>query len=234
MPLEIIGTSHISRDSVDKVTEAILKTKPDIVAIELDRGRLHALLNPKKEKPGFKDIRRIGLKGFVFAKIAGWAEKKLGEYVGISPGQEMVTAAKLCQKNRINLVLIDQDIEITLKRLSKRISWLEKWHFVADIFNGVVLKKKEIEFDPRKVPEKKIIHTLITKVKKRYPNIYAVLIKERNLVLASRLQALTKQNPDKKILAIMGAGHEDEVLDLIKKIEKHQIEAPHWTMSFQT
>ena len=72
------------------------------------------------------------------------------------------------------------------------------------------------EIDLSKVPPKTLIKKLISKVKIRYPNLYKVLIEERNKVMANNLSALIKKNPDKNILAIVGAGHEDELVSLIK------------------
>jgi pheromone shutdown protein TraB len=37
--LTIIGTAHVSSDSVDEVKDAIYEQHPEVVAIELDRGR---------------------------------------------------------------------------------------------------------------------------------------------------------------------------------------------------
>jgi len=215
--LTIIGTSHIAKQSLDDVKKAIEEGKPEIVALELDRKRLPALMSAKKGKIRIYDIFKIGFKGFMFALIGAWAEKKLGEYVGVAPGSEMKQAVRLAKKNKIQLALIDQDIEITLRRLSKSLTWKEKWNFIVDVFKGVVLRKKEIDFDLRTVPSKKIITKLINKVKKRYPNIYNVLVKERNEVMAKNLIRLMKEKEDDKILAIVGAGHEDEIIRLIKK-----------------
>ena len=61
------------------------------------------------------------------------------------------------------------------------------------------------------------IKKLINKVKKRYPNIYNVLVKERNEVMAKKLARLMKDKPDDKLLAIVGAGHEEEIIDLIER-----------------
>ena len=60
---------------------------------------------------------------------------------------------------------------------------------------------------------------MIGKVKKRYPNIYNVLVKERNEIMAKRLVRLMKEKPNEKILAIVGAGHKENILNLIKKEE---------------
>ena len=53
-------------------------------------------------------------------------------------------------------------------------------------------------------------------MKKRYPNVYRVLVQERNDVMARNIAVLMKLNPQKKVLAVMGAGHEDEMETLVK------------------
>ncbi|MBC8444317.1 TraB family protein, partial [Candidatus Woesearchaeota archaeon] len=215
--LTIIGTSHIAKESIDQVKKAIESQKPEIIGVELDKKRLSALLHKGKRSINLKDIFRIGLKGFIFSLIGAWVEKKLGEMVGVKPGTEMLTAVKLAKKHKTQLALIDQDIEITLKRLSQEITWKEKFNFLADIVKAVIFRKKEIDFDLTKVPKEEIIKKLINKVKKRYPSIYKVLIKERNKIIAKNLFYLIQSN--KKTLAIIGAGHEKEVIELIKDQE---------------
>ena len=37
--LTIIGTAHVSEESVNEVKDAIYEQHPEVVAIELDRGR---------------------------------------------------------------------------------------------------------------------------------------------------------------------------------------------------
>jgi len=214
--LTIIGTSHIAKQSLDDVEKAILEGKPDIIALELDKKRLYSLFQEKRRGIRIYDIRRIGIKGFVFALIGAWAEKKLGKLVGVSPGSEMKKAVKLAKKHQIKIALIDQDIEITLKRFSESLTWKEKLNFIVDIFNAIIGRKKTIKFDLTKVPSKKIIKNLVAQVKDRYPNIHKVLIEERNNVMAKNLKDIMDKNQDKKILAIIGAGHEDDILELIK------------------
>ena len=213
--LTIIGTSHIAKQSLDEVERAINVEKPDIIALELDRRRLYSLF----KKPGrirIYDIKKIGIKGFVFSLIGAWAGKKLGKMVGVMPGSEMKKAVKLAKKNKIKIALIDQDIEITLRKFSKSLTWKEKWNFFADVVKAVFSKKKTIEFDLTKVPSKKVIKKLVGQVKKRFPNVYNVLIDERNHIMAENLRKIMEMHPDKKILAIVGAGHEDDILNLIK------------------
>ncbi len=214
--LFVIGTSHIARQSLDEVRLVIEQEQPEIVALELDRKRVHSLLDKKKSKPSIKDIKRIGIKGFLFSLIGGWVEKKLGEKVGVSPGSDMMEAFKLAKEKKLKIFLIDQDIEITLKRFSKTLTWKEKWNFIVDLIKGLVFRKQEIGFDLEKVPSKVIIKKLIQKVRKRYPNIYKVLIQERNEVMARNLVEIMQRFPNSKIVAIVGAGHEEDIIDIIK------------------
>lgn len=214
--LMVIGTSHIAKQSLEDVRKAIEGWKPDIVALELDKRRLYSLFR-KPGKIRIYDIKRIGIKGFIFSLIGAWAEKKLGNMVGVAPGSEMKIAVRLARKNNIKIALIDQDIEITLRRFSKSLTWKEKWNFFVDILKSIFVRKSVIEFDLTKKKKKKVIKKLVGMVKERYPNVYKVLIEERNKVMANNLHNITSKYPDKKILAIIGAGHEDDILDLIKK-----------------
>ena len=214
--LMIIGTSHIAKQSLEDVEKAIEGWKPDIVALELDNRRLYSMFR-KPGKIRLYDIKRIGIKGFIFSLIGAWAEKKLGNMVGVAPGSEMKNAVRLARKNNIKIALIDQDIEITLRRFSKSLTWKEKWNFFADILKAIFSRKDVIEFDLTKVPSKKVIKKLIEHVKERYPNVYKVLIEERNEVMANNLHKIMSEYPSKRILAIIGAGHEDDILNLIKK-----------------
>lgn len=215
--LTIIGTSHIAKQSLDEVKKAIEDEKPAVVALELDKKRLYALMQDKKEKISVYSIFRVGFKGFLFSLIGAWAEKKLGDYVGVAPGSEMKEAVKLANKKKIKLALIDQDIEVTLQRFSKSLTWKERWNFIADVIKAVVFRKKEVDFDLRTVPSKKIIDKLISDVKKRYPNIYKVLVEERNEIMAKKLVKMMKSKPEERILAIVGAGHEEEIIAIVKK-----------------
>lgn len=216
--LVLIGTSHIAKQSLEEVKGIIEKEKPDIIALELDQQRLYGLMSRKKPKAmSIFDIRKVGFKGFIFSLIGAWAGKKLGELVGVSPGSEMKTAIRMAKKNKIKIALIDQDIGITLRRFSKALSWKEKWNFFVDILKAFVLRKAEVEFDLSTVPDERVIKKMINKVKTRYPNIYRVLIEERNVIMAGNLSRLMEGNKDKKIVAIVGAGHEEEILKLVKK-----------------
>ena len=216
--LVFLGTSHIAKQSLEEVKSHMEREKPEILAIELDKKRLPALMS-NSHKISLRSIRVIGLKGFLFSLFGAWAERKLGKLVGVSPGSEMRQAVRIAKKESIKVALVDQDIEVTLKRLSQEFTWREKFNFLADVVKAVFSRKKEIDFDLRTVPDKKIIRKLIGQLRERYPNLYKVLIEERNKVIAYNLKTLMEQNPGRKILVILGAGHVDDVMELVKEPE---------------
>jgi len=219
--LSIIGTSHISIESVNEIEVFIKTQNPDIICLELDKNRFYALMQKTKRTPSIRDIKDFGLKGFIFLLIGNYVERKLGGKVGLEPGAEMHKAIELAKEKNIPLALIDQDIRITLKRL--KFTGKEKWNLIKDIFRSIFFAKSELKrlgfenIDLTKVPEQKIIDKMMIDVKIKYPNFYKTLVEDRNNFMAKKIAGLMLLKKDKKILAIVGAGHGKEMLSLIKE-----------------
>lgn len=215
--LSIIGTSHISPESVKQVKETIQKIKPDFVAIELDKGRFLSLTKKQKSSKRI-EIRKLGIGGFLFIIIGAWIEKKLGKIVGTEPGVEMKTAINEAAKIKAKVALIDQNINITISRLLKNLTRKEKLTFLYDLTLGWIFQRKlVVKFNLKKVPEDKLIDMMIDLVKDRYPTVYNVLIAERNVYMAKKLMNLMKANPEAKIVAVVGAGHKQGMLEYINQ-----------------
>ena len=213
--LTLIGTSHIAAQSIKEIQTTVEKIKPQIIAIELDKARFKALISKKqKQKLSLAAIPEIGFKGYLFAQLGRYVQKKLGTRVGIEPGSDMLEGIKQAKKHKIKLALIDQNIAITLKKFSKAFNYKEKWQLVKDIFSAIFFGKKQLkemginQLDLNKVPSKKIIKKLLKQVKTKYPRTYYVLVEERNHIMAKNLAKLMKKHPKDKILAIVGAGHD--------------------------
>ena len=223
--LTIIGSSHVASESINKVKRTIENEKPGIVAVELDRDRLEALFN-KKKRSVF--IRGVGFKGALFAMFGAWIEKSIGKIVKVEPGSEMKMAVNMARKVDAKVALIDQHITITLRRFSETITWKEKWNFIIDIITGLFMPKKQQEMlgmktqDLSKVPTQEAISKILHYTKNRYPNFYNVLVEERNKVMANNIANLMIKYPHEKIVAVVGAGHESEILKLVReKLYKH-------------
>lgn len=216
--LIILGTSHIAIQSVKQVENIINKYKPQIIALELDSKRLRALLS-KKRKFTYKDVKKLGVKGFLFHFIGAWAERYLGKKVGTKPGAEMKEAIKLAKQHKLKIALIDQDIQITIRKLIKRLTTKEKLTFLKDLILPFSFKKQNIKFNLKKVPKQKTIERLIKQVKKRYPSVHNTLVTERNQIMANNLNKLILKYPDSRIVAIIGAGHEKGIIGELKLIQ---------------
>ena len=169
-------------------------------------------------------ILQIGVKGFVFAKLGQIVQQKLGKSVGIVPGSDMKTALLLAKKKKLQAALIDQPIQITLKRFSKGLSWRERGRFIADIFKGIFFRKQQMKqmgldgLDLEKVPTDTVIEKMMGHLKKRYPNIYRTLVHERNQYMVRQLVKLMREHPDQKILCVVGAGHKEGMEKLLLKV----------------
>ena len=212
----IIGTSHISIESIKEVEAEIRKIEPEVVALELDRRRFLGLF-AKKRHISLKDIKHMGIKGFLFNSLGYYIEKKLGKLVGVAPGSEMKKAVQIAKELNCKIALIDQDVSITLKKLTNKLTFKEKMNFLNDLIFGI-FKREKIDFDLKKVPSKSIIKKLTEKLKKRYPNVYFVLVEDRNKYMAKNLYKLMLDY--NSVVAIVGAGHEEDLIREIKILEK--------------
>jgi pheromone shutdown protein TraB len=202
--------------SIKQIRKAFEEQDPDVVAIELDKTRLYGLLHDAKPSLSVKNIAQIGFKGYLFALVGAYIQKKLGNVVGVKPGSEMLYAFKLAQQNHKRVALIDQNINITLRKLSKSLTWRERWNFLADLFKGIILRQK-IKIDLTEIPKHDLIEELLGKLEDRYPSLYRVLVAERNQIMAKRLHQLMQTY---SVLGVVGAGHQQAIIDLVKKHDK--------------
>ena len=212
-----VGTSHVSKDSLKDVEKTILKEMPNIVAIELDRDRFLTIIHKKKKGSTLKAIRQIGIKGYVFGILGAWLEKKISKVTKSSPGAEMKQAIKIAKKEKIPIALIDKDIKLTLKGISKSITWKEKIRFVKEFLKVLFIKKKDRGFDISKVPTKEKIEELSKQLKIFYPSLYKILITDRDIHMSKGLYKIAGDNT--KVVAVVGAGHIKGITNLLKKQE---------------
>lgn len=233
----LIGTSHISEESVKEIKGYIDDHRPDIVAVELDPERMKALMENVPRKVSLKNIgmaKKIGITGFFFAYIASLVQRKLGDKVKTKAGSDMLTAIRIAKENNLKIALIDQRVDTTLKNLSKEMRFREKILIIFDTLRGLISKNygaKELgikNLDLKKVPQQELIEKVLKKTKHRYPGLYKALVHDRNDYMAKKLLRISLKNPDMKILAVVGAGHKVEMQELLeekfKKIDSGKME----------
>ena len=141
--LTIIGTAHVSSESVDEVKDAIYEQHPEVVAIELDKGRYIKL---KKDMMGIEEDdtisvsqiikdNKVGL--FLTTTLLGYFQSKVGADVDVKPGSEMVGAIEACEDLGIPIALIDREINTTLQRALNRMGFMEKAKFLFSLLSSV-------------------------------------------------------------------------------------------------
>lgn len=227
--ISIIGTSHIAKESVKEIGEYMDSHHVDVVCVELDKDRLIALQQKKKPRMKINNlamIRQVGLTGFIFALIASASQKQMGNKVKTQAGSDMLAAVKSAATRKIPVALIDQNVTVTLKKLSKEVTFREKMRLVGDMIKGLFGIKSALtelsmdDIDLKKVPSDKVIETVLSKTKHRYPGLYDVLVEDRNRFMARRIVAIIKKELEWKVLVVIGAGHKEGLVRELERLTK--------------
>ncbi|MCT9096772.1 TraB/GumN family protein [Haloarchaeobius sp. HME9146] len=134
----VLGTAHVSEQSVEDVRDTIAAEQPDVVAVELDEGRYNQLRGETPEDIEPRDL----LKGnTVFQFIAYWmlsyVQTRLGEQFDIQPGADMLAAIEAAEEHELGVALVDRDIQVTIQRFWRRMSSKEKIQMMAGLIFGV-------------------------------------------------------------------------------------------------
>lgn len=208
--LTIIGTAHVSAQSVEEVKDTIYEQKPDIVAIELDRGRYTRLRN---EMAGIEEddtisvtkiIKENKVTLFLASTLLGYFQSKIGEELDVKPGSEMIGAIEAAQDLRIPIALIDRDINITLQRALNKMTFMEKAKFAFGSISSIISgddDEDEVDIEELKNPEN--LDEIMEYFKEVSPGAYEVLVKERDAYLAGNILKI----PEDHVVAVVGAGH---------------------------
>ncbi|MFB6188547.1 MAG: TraB/GumN family protein [Halapricum sp.] len=137
--VELVGTAHVSHESVDRVNETIVERRPDIVAVELDEGRYRQL---KGGTPDDLDASDLLHGNTVFQFLAYWmlsyVQTRMGERFDIKPGADMMAAIDTAEEYGLGVALVDRDIQTTIQRFWRRLSKREKFTMFGGLIAGMV------------------------------------------------------------------------------------------------
>ncbi|MFD1527201.1 TraB/GumN family protein [Halolamina salina] len=136
--VRVVGTAHVSAESVREVEETIEEERPDVVAVELDEGRYSQMRGEEPEDLTAGDL----LEGnTVFQFLAYWmlsyVQARMGDRFDIQPGAEMLAAVETAEDLGIELALVDRDIQETIRRFWARMSLFEKLRVVGSLAFGI-------------------------------------------------------------------------------------------------
>jgi pheromone shutdown protein TraB len=201
----IVGTSHISRESVNEAIDTILREKPDCVALELDPERFAALQQKKREKASIRNPTYFILNNL---------QTYLGGKTGVLPGSEMLASIRAARSVGSRIVLIDMDISEIMERLGEISRW-QKIKLFFKLLVGLIPLPGQKDFDLSRVPQDKVIDEALHYMRRDMPMIYKILITDRNKYMAGWIRQLKKNH--KKIVVVVGAGHRKGLEKLLKR-----------------
>jgi len=223
----LVGTAHVSKESVALVRKTIEEEKPDIVGIELCEKRHETLADRRKwESTKITDIIREGKTPLFLANILlATYQRKIGDKLGIKPGSEMIEAMNIAKEKDIAVALIDRDIQVTLNRAWSSMGILEKFKLgflsLYDIIFGIFLSdevEESLDKQIERLKDKDAVSEMLKELSRLAPSMKRSLIDERDAYIAHKIiDALGNEN-NKKLVAVLGAGH---VTGVKKEIEKN-------------
>ncbi len=201
----LVGTAHVSKESVDLVKSVIEKEHPDSVCVELCESRYESIrrqgrwqdtdiIKVIKEKKTFLLLSNLILASF---------QKRIAAKLDVQPGQEMIQAINSAKEIGAVIHLADRDIRVTLARVWRRMGLFNKLKLIFQLLLSMGEVDEISEEDIEKMKQKDVLEAVLDEVGKSMPAIRKTLIDERDLYLTEKI----RQAPGKKIVAVVGAGH---------------------------
>ena len=219
--ITLVGTAHVSKESVEEVKKTITDIKPDCVAVELDEKRADSIKNPSRysqldlvkvlqRKEGFLLLANLMLSSY---------QRRMGLNAGVKPGDEMIAAMTAAEENKIRCSLVDRPIQITLKRAWGKNSFWGKCKLLSTLLASAFSKEEIDPAEIEKLKQRNEMDSMMDELSEYLPVIKEVLIDERDRFLASKIWESEGNN----IVAVLGAGHLPGVQAYLEKLGKDEI-----------
>ncbi|MDR3019750.1 MAG: TraB/GumN family protein [Treponema sp.] len=206
---KLIGTAHVSRESIEEVKNTIHNEKPDMVCVELDEGRYNAITQKDSwEKLNLTKVFREG-KGFLLIAnlVLASFQRRLGNELGVKPGEEMKVAIEAAKELNIPYSLCDREVHTTLRRAWARCGLWSRSKLLASLLASAFTTEKLSEQEIEELKNSNELDGMMGELAKYLPAVKETLIDERDRYLASKIWNSTPLNESKRIVAVIGAGH---------------------------
>ncbi|KAG2580471.1 traB domain-containing protein-like isoform X1 [Panicum virgatum] len=218
----ILGTSHLSPESVADVERVLRAVQPDNVVVELCRSRAGIMYvsTDASDEPLLKSNmfslggakffgavnRSINLGGqsaLALRLLLAVFSSKISSGANRPFGEEFRAARKVSEDIGAQLVLGDRPIEITLERAWKSLTWDQKTKLVISLFRGITSTTDTPQDEKTAVSP----YELYQKLSTSYPSLLQPLIHERDMFLAWSLKRSKAVNKSKTVVGVVGKGH---------------------------
>ncbi|MDR0302052.1 MAG: TraB/GumN family protein [Treponema sp.] len=221
--IKLIGTAHISKESIEEVTNVIREEKPDMVCVELDEGRYNAITqNNQWEKLNLSKVFKEG-KGFLIIAnlVLASFQRRLGNDLGVKPGEEMKVAIETAQEMGIPHSLCDREVHATLRRAWARCGIWSKAKLLASLLASAFTTEKLSEQEIENLKNHNELDGMMSELANYLPSVKATLIDERDRYLASKIWTSmppVANGETKRIAAVIGAGHMQGIAAHLEKL----------------
>ena len=203
----LLGTAHVSKESVEEVKALVAEVEPEAIAVELCPTRYEALTAADKWKN--LDIFKVIREGKLLMLLGNLGlsayQRRIGKELGVEPGAELIAGVDAAKERQLEPVLIDRDIQTTLKRTWRNVGFFKKLMLLSETLAGAFEGGSD-EVDAASVEalkEKDNLEDAMGEFAKALPEVKGPLIDERDLYMVSKLQELDA----KTVVAVVGAGH---------------------------
>ncbi len=204
----LVGTAHVLPQSVADVDAAIQRERPDAVLVELDAARFQALRDPEAWQK--TDIVRILREKkqhlFLLQLYLASVQARYGRETGSAPGAEMLRAVEAAEAVGAEVVLIDRDIAVTLKRGFGAMGFWARLRLFWKVWLDILTPAKgDGPVDLQRILETDAITEMTEEFARFAPQVKVALIDERDQFMASRIQEESARG--RRVVAVVGAGH---------------------------
>ena len=229
----LIGTAHVSRESIDEVSGIIREEKPDLICVELDDSRYASITQKEswenlnmvkvfREGKGFLLIANLVLSGF---------QRRMGAELGVKPGEEMKTALDIANELNIPFALCDREIQITLRRAWSSCGFWNKSKLLASLFSSAFTTEKLSAQEIEDLKNRSELDGMMNELAAYLPKVKETLIDERDQYLAAKIWTSAQgRNPPAdrsvyRVIAVVGAGHMQGIKNHLEKIVSGEMSA---------
>ncbi|MFA5943695.1 MAG: TraB/GumN family protein [Candidatus Thermoplasmatota archaeon] len=204
-----MGTAHVAASSVLAVEQTIRGRRPAKVLVELDPRRLEALQNPEawQKTDIVQIIRQKKQHLFLLQLYLASVQAQMGRETGVAPGAELLRAVQVAEEVGAEVVLIDRDIAITLKRGFGSLGFWTRMRLFYNLWTELVTPAAA---EPGKLDVEALLKSdAITQMTEEFarvaPPIKVALIDERDEYMASHIAEQAGKGGH--VVAVVGAGH---------------------------
>ena len=223
----LLGTAHISHESIEEVRRTIHEKKPHMVCVELDESRYTSMTRKDDwEKLDLTKVFREG-KGFLLMAnlVLSGFQRRIGAELGIKPGEEMKTALETADALNIPHALCDREIQTTLRRAWARCGLWNKCKLLASLLSSAFTTEKLSAQEVENLKNRSEVDDMMGELADYLPPVKETLIDERDRYLAAKIwtsasaleRAARAQDPV-QVIAVVGAGHLQGIKTHLEKI----------------